>query len=185
RILGELSGSSRPSTRLETEPAPRSARPAPVELPAPWRLNLQGEPAPPNLLERWRTPGLDAPPRTQRPGASPGSPSRRSSQPLSKEEPRSAVPALEQSGEAPERRRSRTEEVEHQASTLLPPPPSLPPFLRANGAGDGLARRPASEVKTVLAPLDGPAAGEEDLDALAAKLQRILDEEARRHGIPV
>jgi hypothetical protein len=40
-------------------------------------------------------------------------------------------------------------------------------------------------VKTVLAPPDGPAVGEEDLDALAAKLQRILDEEARRHGIPV
>ena len=77
------------------------------------------------------------------------------------------------------------EHAEHQDTTLLPPPPSLPPFLRANGAGDALARRPAPEVKTVLAPPAGPAVGEEDLDALASKLQRILDEEARRHGIPV
>jgi hypothetical protein len=77
----------------------------------------------------------------------------------------------------------------HQETTLLPPPPSLPPFLRADGAGDGLARhRPAAitEARTVLAPPAGPAVPPaEDLDALAAKIQRILDDEARRHGISV
>lgn len=74
----------------------------------------------------------------------------------------------------------------HQETTLLPPPPSLPPFLRTNGAGDALPRHPAAGVKPVLAPPAGPAvAPVDDLDALASKIQRILDEEARRHGIPV
>jgi hypothetical protein len=89
--------------------------------------------------------------------------------------------------EAPLRSEARLpRETSNQDTTLLPPPPSLPPFLQAKGAGDGVARNPASEVKTVLAPPAGPAAPPaEDLDALASKIQRILDDEARRHGIMV
>jgi hypothetical protein len=41
-------------------------------------------------------------------------------------------------------------------------------------------------VESVLALPRGPATQPpEDLSALAANLKRILDEEARRHGIPV
>jgi hypothetical protein len=55
-----------------------------------------------------------------------------------------------------------------------------------NGAGDGMARYPAPEARSILAPPAGPAVPPvEDLDALASKIQRILDDEARRHGIPV
>jgi hypothetical protein len=151
---------------------------APIDLPAPWRLSVTGETAPGELLERWRTPGLDAPVRSARPSSSPGAPSRNLQAPPRDEAP---PPVRAQQPEIPE--------TAHQETTLLPPPPSLPPFLRTNGAGDGLARHPmtaAVEAKTILAPPAGPAVPPaEDLDALAAKIQRILDDEARRHGISV
>ncbi|MES1241720.1 MAG: hypothetical protein ABUT39_08895 [Acidobacteriota bacterium] len=197
RVGGALSGATAPGREGEgSSLAPTEKDPSPTlpryagegatalprgvqelqDLPAPERLSLAGETAPAELLERWRTPGMDAPVRSARPSspASPASPAPRSLPAPAREETAPPVPAR-QAGEPA-----------HRETTLPPPPPSLLPFLRSNGAGDGLAGHPAAEARPSLAPVAGPAAPPaEDLDALASKIQRILDEEARRHGISV
>ncbi len=177
---------------------------------SPWLLPLDGQTAPPELLEQWLRPvenDHSAPARTARPRSAPGSPADSpgaprtprpgaSLRPPSRPSPLrnslaphqdgapSPAPALEPLEGSPERQ-SRSEEVPDASRPLLAPPPSLPPFLRPRGTGDGDARRPGLAPEPILAPPRGPADTGEDLSALAAKIQRILDDEARRHGIPV
>ncbi len=76
-------------------------------------------------------------------------------------------------------------------------PASLQPttFFRAVGAGNrqkAATKTPPPELETALMPYlpaeeirQREKASDEDLDSLAGKIKRILDEEARRHGIDV
>lgn len=164
----------------------------PGALWVPWSLPLDGETAPQELLERWLVrpvvvEGRGDPPRAARPGATPELPSGgRSRSPQVPAPPSSSAPLLTSPASGPESEAGEIVEIPGPAGTRLPPPPFLPPFLRPRGAGDAAPRRPAPGVENVLPPPRGPAASPaEDLSALAANLQRILDEEARRHGIPV
>jgi hypothetical protein len=179
--------------RASPAPEPGAEEPSDVgaeELAAPWRLPLDGETAPRELLERWLRPVLEErgdPARAARPGDTPELPAGgRSRSPQAPAPPLSAATLVTSPESGPESGQGDWVEIPGPAGTLLPPPPSLPPFLQPRGAGDAAGRRPAPGVETVLTPPHGPAApAAEDLSALAANLQRILDEEARRHGIPV
>jgi hypothetical protein len=64
------------------------------------------------------------------------------------------------------------------------PPPSLPPFLQVHAATEVALRRPAAEGPSGPGiPPRVPALLPED--ELAARIDRILAEEARRHGVDV
>jgi len=64
------------------------------------------------------------------------------------------------------------------------PPPSLPPFLAVHAATEVALRRPAAEGPTGTGiPPRVPAILPDD--ELASRLDRLLAEEARRHGIDV
>ena len=158
----------------------------------PWLLHLHGQTAPPELLERWLYPAPEgrtrpaAPARTpRRPGAPPVFPSHRSPQAPPPDAASSPAPSIEPLDEVAAIPRRPSEPAADAPSPLLAPPPSLPPFLQTRGAGDGEGRRPSLTAEPVLALPRGAAAPADDLSALAAKIQRILDDEARRHGIPV
>lgn len=199
-------GVRRDDGRLPADLLERLASPAPeppaevaeplaagaAEPPAAWRFPLDGETAPRELLERCQGPAWPAEDRGDgaRAARAVGRTeqlSRRQSSGFPAEAPHTLpAPLVPVQDSAPERGEGETMDSLGPAGTLLPAPPSLPPFLQQRGAGDEAARRPDSGGKSVLPPPHGPAVPPaEDLSGLAANLKRILDEEARRHGIPV
>jgi hypothetical protein len=63
-------------------------------------------------------------------------------------------------------------------------PPDPLRALAAEVPAAGLGPRAEAAARLRVVSAEGPPRGEE-LDVLAAKVKRILDEEARRHGIDV
>jgi len=77
--------------------------------------------------------------------------------------------------------------LELRSPTSIMPPflsPSLPPLLPAAAPGSSVLPL-AAETARRSAWRDEVNAQEKDLNLLAAQIKRILDEEARRHGIDV
>jgi len=80
-----------------------------------------------------------------------------------------------------------TEQLEWWSSPHFAPPsltPSLPPLLPAVSPGSAFLPIAADEARRS-ARRGELNAEEKDLSLLAAQMKRILDEEARRHGIDV
>lgn len=80
-----------------------------------------------------------------------------------------------------------TEERDQRALPNLAPTvltPALPPLLPAASSGSPVMPLAADAARRI-AWRDEVEAQEKDLSALAAQMKRILDEEARRHGIDV
>ncbi len=181
---GEVSGGrSGPASSLE---AGSGERPLAAD---PWQLPLAGERAPREILDRLRAAGRD---RSGAP-ASPARPDRSA---------RSTLPALPASDTGADRASApagssgawpapataapgvSTAGPDLAAGPLLVPPPSLPPFLQVHAATEVALRRPAAEGPSGPGiPPRAPALLPED--ELAARIDRILAEEARRHGIDV
>ena len=169
---GEVSGGrSGPASSLE---AGSGERPLAVD---PWQLPLAGERAPREILDRLRAAGRD---RSGAP-ASPARPERPARSTLP------ALPALPASDTGADRASAAGAAgagPELAAGPLLVPPPSLPPFLQVHAATEVALRRPAAEGPSGPGiPPRVPALLPED--ELAARIDRILAEEARRHGIDV
>jgi len=164
-----------------------------------WALPFNGPPAYPGLLGRLVcVPESDGPEREEQPGATPRHPSAlRSPNQVAAPATGHAKPWHPVGVETTESSQAVSQptvadQLENISGESVSPvriaPPavatSLPPLLPPQIAG-----RPSSPAATAI--LQGvtrqeeAAATEDDLSALAAKIKRILDEEARRHGIDV
>ncbi len=185
RDLSRAAGERAPRESPATGRTPGSS----VSVPAaePWSTPLQGERAPADLLRQWAVPSRG-----------PAAPSQAARSPEPPRTPRPSIPIPVPAGEAP----------------ALPPAAPTPPLPGPAGAvaiptaDDGglslsglldaalpplLPSRDFVPPSPWKAPAQAPAAvgrpeaeaAEEDLGRLAANLKRILDEDARRHGIDV
>ncbi len=176
--------------------APPEEADRPAIPPEPWEMDLQGERAPADLLRRWMAPRRSSE-TTRREGPASLHPGR--------VEPPPGRPAPPLPEAASGQRPATTESASTPAAPPRPGPPgdvpaptSDAPALAVTGLLDAalpplLPPRDSGPSSPWKAPAQAPAAvgrleaelPEEDLGRLAANIKRILDEEARRHGIDV
>jgi hypothetical protein len=184
-----------------------AANPATDHAAAPWQTPLNGERAPREILDRFlsasvgagaggsrpvamgsparpesTTPEIHPTRRTPAPAPRPGAGPTRAAR-VDAAAPRSGSLPLAASSVA-DAARAPAADLAAATGPLLVPPPSLPPFLQINSATEVALRRPAGEGPSGPGiPPRVPAALPED--DLAVRIDRLLAEEARRHGIDV
>lgn len=160
----------------------------------PWETPLQGEQAPPDLLRRLTAPP-PAKPRPQAVDRAPERPASSPSQPAPSDRPDTAgsglasaeriVPSVPPPPPGPAREDGPAPTADARVpslSGLLDA--ALPPLLPPKDAGAPAPWKAPAQVPALVGRPDAETP-EEDLGRLAANLKRILDEEARRHGIDV
>lgn len=186
--LSEVTGKVEKKGFVESAPVSAS-RPA-----DPWETPLQGEQAPPDLLRLLAAPP-SAKPRPEAVSRAPERPASSPSQPAPSARPDKAgsgLPPADRiipSAPPPPPGPAREDGPAPTADARIPSlsgllDAALPPLLPPKDAGAPAPWKAPAQVPALVGRPDAETP-EEDLGRLAANLKRILDEEARRHGIDV